>query len=188
MSSKNQTKPNFFDQKPFCYAPGLFPGSLKQFTDQIVGFNTPEELNGDWYTLGFRDQPWNKSPCLMQSYKWDSTKKEYTAWYGCITEGDRRYINVTMAPKNNKITQFNGYMRFSRNGRFWAPFKLWIVDMAQDKSWFLCCDPCRTMAFLMSRTPKIDPRLYTTLVAKMKDTYGIRTDDFVPLSQSYNGH
>ena len=177
---------NLFDTRPFCWAPDLFPGQMKQYTSK-AGFNAPEDLNGNWYTLGFRKQPWNTCPCLIQSYKWSPEKTKYRAWYGCINELGDWYTNVVMYPGNAGFTKFSAYMRFSKNGFFWLGFEYYFIEVAEDRSWFLAADPCKSMAFLMSRTMKIEEGVYQGIVRRVKEVYGIENKDFVPLCQTYDG-
>ena len=166
------------DKKPWCKFPSFFPGTLKASPAFI---DVTKDLNGDWYTVGYKKQRWDHHcQCGMQNFQWNAERNRLDTWFGCSTRRDQMYTDVTLKPKNDNNSKFGGWMRFRPDGWFWVPFNFWILDIASDKSWFLIGEPCRTMAFLVSRTRSVDANLYTALKQRLVSKFRFDVSDFIP--------
>ena len=166
----------FFDKKPWCK---LYPdrSSLKASPAYI---DVSKDLNGDWYTIGYKKQRWDSCECSVQSFKWNPKHGLLKAWFGCESKRDEKYTNVRLRPKNGLNTKFSGWMRLSPGGSFFIPFKCWILDRASDKSWLLIGEPCRGVAFILARTRRIDAGLYASLKRRLTNKFKFDLSDFVP--------
>ncbi len=56
------------------------------------------------------------------------------------------------------------------------PTKQRILEVAPDYSWMLISWPGRDLAWIFARSPDMDNEQYRTLVAKLRDDYGVYTD------------
>ena len=165
------------DHHPWCEFPSLFPGTLKASPAFI---DPTKDLEGEWYTLGYKKQDWKYCQCSMQVYKWNAEKDRIDTWFGCETEKDQMYTDVTLHSKNANNSKFGGWMRFSKDGWFWVPFNFWILDIAADKSWFVVGEPCRSMAFFVSRTKSVPDAVYQAVKDRLQIKHKIDISDFVP--------
>ncbi|MDP4240637.1 MAG: lipocalin family protein [Bacteroidota bacterium] len=54
--------------------------------------------------------------------------------------------------------------------QFFWPFKgdYWIIDLAGDYSWAIVSNPNRSTLWILSRSPKMEEKLYNSLVAKLE--------------------
>ena len=150
------------NKEPWCNFPSFFHGSLKSSPAFV---DPTKDLEGDWYTIGYKKQSWKYCQCAMQSFAWNAEKNRVDTWFGCETKRANKYTNVKLYSKNENNTEFGGWMRFSKDGWFWIPFNYWILDVAADKSWFVLGEPCRKMVFLASRTKAIDDATYQGIKA-----------------------
>ncbi len=57
-----------------------------------------------------------------------------------------------------------------------VPTKYRILEVAPDYSWALIAYPGRDMAWIFAREPDMSTEQYRTLVAKLRDQYGVYTD------------
>ncbi|KRG46806.1 hypothetical protein ARC20_04500 [Stenotrophomonas panacihumi] len=56
------------------------------------------------------------------------------------------------------------------------PTRQRILEVAPDYSWMLISWPGRDLAWIFARSPDMDNEQYRTLVAKLRDDYGVYTD------------
>lgn len=168
---------NYADHKPFCKFPSIFKGTLKPTNTQI---DIKGQNNGRWYAVGYKEfKHGGKScKCMASDYKWDEENNYIDTWYGCPSRGDERYKNVILRPSNQQNSSFKGWMRFKPDGWFWIPFNQYIIDQAEDGSWQITSEPCREMVFIHSREKKMDPVLFRTLKARLRN-WGIDLSNFV---------
>lgn len=101
---------------------------------------------------------------------------------GCIN------VKATYTPKDGYIEVFNQSIKNGKPNdikgkafvvensgnaklkvQFFWPFKgdYWIVDLADDYSWAVVSDPKRETLWILSRTRKMDEKLYNSLIDKL---------------------
>lgn len=100
-----------------------------------------------------------------------------TAEYELTAKGYVRVVNICRrGGSDGKVSRASGkawVVPGSGNARlkvqFFWPFKgnYWIVDLADDYSYAVVGDPTRKYLWILSRTPRMDPVLYTEIVARV---------------------
>ena len=97
-------------------------------------------------------------------------------------------VKATYTPKDGYIEVFNESIKKNKPNsikgkafvvgnsgnsklkvQFFWPFKgnYWIIDLAPDYSWAVVSDPKRKTLWILSRSPKMEESLYTSLVTKL---------------------
>ena len=62
-------------------------------------------------------------------------------------------------------TETNAKLKVSFFGPFWGPY--WIIDLDPDYQWEVVGEPKRKYLWILSRTPKMDQKLYDEIVARL---------------------
>ena len=116
---------------------------------------------GTWYEIASYPQFFERG-CT-------NVKATYTAKQG--------YIEVfNQSIKNHKPNNIKGKAFVVSNTgnaklkvQFFWPFRgnYWIIGMAEDYSWALVSDPKRSTLWILSRAPKMDGKLYNSLIDKL---------------------
>ena len=101
---------------------------------------------------------------------------EVTAEYTLRKDGKIAVLN-SCRKKNGSLSQARGTAKIadaSTNSKlkvtFFWPFygDYWIVDLASDYSYAIVGEPKRKYLWILSRTPKMDPVLYESLLLKVE--------------------
>jgi len=135
-----------------------------------------KRYTGTWYELASYPQFFEKG-C-------SHVKATYTSKKG--------YIEVfNQSVKNNKPNNIKGKAFVVKNSgnaklkvQFFWPFKgnYWIIDLAEDYSWAIVSDPKRSTLWILSRTPKMEDKLYNSLIAKL-ESKGFSKEKIVKMVQ-----
>lgn len=140
----------------------VFCISCKPATTLVV---VPEvdltRYSGTWYELASYPQFFERG-CI-------NVKATYTPKDG--------YIEVfNQSIKNGKPSDIKGKAFVVENTgnaklkvQFFWPFKgdYWIIDLADDYSWAVVSDPKRETLWILSRSRKMDEKLYNSLIDKL---------------------
>ena len=161
---------------PFCkLAPGLT--SLKA----SGAFLNPTELYGDWFIVGSMRkffQEW-RCKCSIYHFNWIQKRRHLRAWLRC--ENQKNY------PKKHYLRSINAYNTIWK-GQFrvgisllsWIRFQFWILDVAEDKSWYLIGEPCRKMGILIAKTKSINPSVYNAVRTTLSVKHNYNVGKFIP--------
>lgn len=135
-----------------------------------------QRYSGTWYELASYPQIFERG-C-------SNVKATYTPKKG--------YVEVfNQSIKNKKPNNIKGkafVVGKSGNAKlkvqFFWPFKgnYWIIDLAEDYSWAIVSDPKRSTLWILSRTPKMEERLYNSLIAKLVER-GFNKEKIVEMVQ-----
>jgi len=116
-----------------------------------------------------------------------------TAEYELTAKGTVRVVNICRrGGADGKVSRAKAkawVVPNSGNARlkvqFFWPFKgnYWIIDLADDYSYAVVGDPSRKYLWILSRTPRMDPVLYTEIVARTA-AQGFDTTKLVMADQS----
>lgn len=117
---------------------------------------------GKWYQVSF-------IPNSFQSMCIADTQAEYQA------DGeDIRVINRCRT-KDGSVEQANGIAKIVENSQnaklrvsFFRPFygNYWVLDLDRDYQWVLVGEPSRKYAWILSRTPQLDPTIEQQIIEK----------------------
>ena len=116
---------------------------------------------------------------------------EVTAEYTLRKDGKIAVLN-SCRKKNGSLSQARGTAKIAdttTNSKlkvtFFWPFygDYWIVDLASDYSYAIVGEPKRKYLWILSRTPKMDPVLYESLLLKAKQI-GYNAEKLIKTPQS----
>lgn len=126
-----------------------------------------EKYMGKWYEIATIPQRFQKG-CVCT-----------TAEYSLVND---KYVKVVNTCNNQtpdgEIKQIEGKAFVAKKGngaklkvQFFWPFKAkyWIIDLADDYSWAVVGHPNRKYLWILSRTPKMDEKIYQKILKRLEE-------------------
>ena len=177
------------DKKPMCFIMKSWT-KMHRYLSRSGNLEF-SQLYGTWYTLGMSHSRWKGCTCQIHKF-WPTRQMEgekrpkkvgsFDGYMGCDMENQP--LRVVAYSKNSYNTKFRMAYQMSHGTiKRWVKFDYWIVDTSPDMSWMIVSEPCRTKAFILARTPKIDPDLYADLVLLVGVELKVKMEDWRTLCQ-----
>ena len=146
---------NWADQSPFCFAPQIFPVTLKTTPATI----DVQRYMGTWYEIARMPAPFQKEcRCSDAHYQFNAEGKFVNVHNTCLkTDGKLIEVIGKAYPQNAQNSKLNVYFNA-------IPGAYWILDIADDYSWAVVGEPCKKFGWLLSRTKTLPVQLVQSKV------------------------
>jgi len=122
---------------------------------------------GKWYEIASYPQRFQKG-CHCTTAEYTLTEKDYVVV-------ENRCNRDSLSGKQSYIKGKAFIEKNSGNAKlkvqFFWPFtgKYWIIDLANDYSYAVVSHPNRKYLWILSRLPKMDPAVYDSITARLKE-------------------
>ena len=138
-----------WDRSPFCWVPEYFSPSL-----QTIDFEVDlDKYAGEWFEQARKPQRFQFG-CVESKaiYTLDKSKSKVIVNNECITrDKGLKHAQAFAVPNSEKRDKLKVY--FTK----WFGGSYWILDLDKDYQWAVVGEPCRRMAWVLSRNEKVPP-------------------------------
>ena len=150
------------DNIPFCYFPEIFTGVTMQVSPAVVDV---QSYMGTWFEQA-RMPAVFQIDCICASATYSLNPAGYVNVHNaCYSKaGKERSADAKAYSRNANNTKLNVYFSESFN----IPGSYWILDIAEDYSWVVVGEPCRTMAWILSRVTQLDQSIVESKIALLQ--------------------
>ena len=137
---------NWADHIPLCLFPQVFPVSMKVSPAKV----DVSKYMGRWFEVARMPTPFQKDcDCSEANYSLNS-EGSVKVYNKCVkSDGSTSDITGKAYPKNAHNTKLNVYFA----GPF--PGAYWILDIEENYEWVVVGEPCKKMAWILSRTAQL---------------------------------
>lgn len=139
---------------------------LNSQTLQTIPFVDLNKYAGKWYEIASYPQRFQKGCCCTTAEYTLSEKGYVIVENRCNKEGGKKQAYI----KGKAFVVKNSGNAKLKVQFFW-PFKgkYWIIDLADDYSYAVVSHPNRKYLWILSRTPKMDSKVYDQIISRLKE-------------------
>ena len=124
-----------------------------------------EKFLGTWYEIAAFPQNYARS-CYGTRLSYEPRKEnEFSVVRTCTRGGFDGPVDIAQGRMRIADQTSNAKFKLSFFGPVWLDY--WLIELATDYSYAVLATPNRDSLWILSRTPELDPRIYSAIVRRL---------------------